>query len=358
MHTSCRGLFCCLAPPRPSSGYLTVGRGAVISRLHRRMQPRKLGGDDGWRLVFAPISPCLSVVDAGCPDEGKRSGTLERIGSRMRERVYTTEALILRRHRVGESDRLLMLCTPQGKRYAIARGARKPNSRLAGHLELFTAVTMMLAVGRTMDIVTQSTVAQSFPTLHAHLSRLSYAYYLAELYDHLTHGEQEAHADLFSLLLQTFSALDREDEAVLEIIIRTHELQLLSILGYRPHFHHCALCHDQLTAQANRFSPAMGGVLCPRDAGADPRALPMSPMAFEAMRSMQREPQMAIEQLRLSPPVQKEIELLLRSYLRTLLERELRTIRFLESVRAHSPSEHPEKGIYLYGQPSRRAYPR
>ncbi|MEP7187672.1 MAG: recombination protein O N-terminal domain-containing protein, partial [Roseiflexaceae bacterium] len=56
----------------------------------------------------------------------------------MRDRVYRTEAVIIRRADFGEADRLLTLITPQGKRRVVAKGARKTTSRLAGHIELFT----------------------------------------------------------------------------------------------------------------------------------------------------------------------------------------------------------------------------
>ena len=64
----------------------------------------------------------------------------------MRERVYRTEAVIIRRSDFGEADRLLTLITPMGKRRVVAKGARKTTSRLAGHIELFTHAGLLLAV--------------------------------------------------------------------------------------------------------------------------------------------------------------------------------------------------------------------
>src|SRR5436309_11311354 len=95
----------------------------------------------------------------------------------MRERVYRTEAVIIRRSDFGEADRLLTLMTPQGKRRVIAKGARKTTSRLAGHIELFTHTMLLLAIGRTFDVLTQSTILHSFDTLRGDLERISAAYY-------------------------------------------------------------------------------------------------------------------------------------------------------------------------------------
>ena len=85
----------------------------------------------------------------------------------MRERIYRADAVIIRRATFGESDRLVTIYTPMGKRRVVAKGARKTTSRLAGHIELFTHATLLLAVGRTLDIVTQSVILQSFDRLRA-----------------------------------------------------------------------------------------------------------------------------------------------------------------------------------------------
>src|SRR5215470_16029827 len=95
----------------------------------------------------------------------------------MRERVYRIEAVIVRRSDFGEADRLLTIITPQGKRRVVAKGARKTNSRLAGHIELFTHTTLLLAVGRNLDIVTQSAILHSFDRLRGDLRRIGAAYY-------------------------------------------------------------------------------------------------------------------------------------------------------------------------------------
>lgn len=251
----------------------------------------------------------------------------------MRERVYRAEALILRRSDFGEADRLLLLATPAGKRRVIAKGARKTTSKLAGHIELFTHAGMLLAVGRNLDIVTQCQTIGGHSTLRTDLQRLSCAYYAAELYDRFT-TEEEENRPLFSLMVESFGALDRT--ASPDLLLRTYELRLLHLAGYRPHLHHCAVCGELLTEEADRFSPALGGVLCPRDRGADRTALALSGPAFRLLRYLQSQTFGAIEALQLSSQVRGEVEWLLRAYLRQLLERDLKSVAFLDDVKARA----------------------
>ena len=71
-----------------------------------------------------------------------------------RERVYRTEAVVLRRQDLGEADRLLTVYSlDRGKLKVVAKGVRRPTSRKAGHLEPFTRVKLLLARGRELDII-------------------------------------------------------------------------------------------------------------------------------------------------------------------------------------------------------------
>jgi DNA repair protein RecO (recombination protein O) len=248
----------------------------------------------------------------------------------MQHRTFSCDTLILRRSDVGEADRVLVLCTPIGKKRVIAKGVRKTSSRLAGHIELFTYAHMLLATGRNLDVVTQSQVVNPFPLLRADLAHLSCAYYVAELYDALTQDE-DAGDHLFSLLIKTFTLLDTLPNV--DLVVRAYELHLLNDTGYRPQLFHCALCQELLTEQANRFSPTLGGVLCPDHAHVDRLALPMSLDAFKVLRYVLRKPFNIVERLNISTNVCTEVELLLRSYLQNILERNLKTVAFIDSLR-------------------------
>jgi DNA repair protein RecO (recombination protein O) len=127
-----------------------------------------------------------------------------------RPRVYTTDALILKRMDYGEADRILTLFTPKlGKIKAIAKGARRTTSRIAGHIELFTRSELQLATGRDLEIITQGESKERFPHLRNGLWHATTAYYLAELTDKFTEEHNE-HPDLYTLLIETLRRLDQD----------------------------------------------------------------------------------------------------------------------------------------------------
>ena len=75
-------------------------------------------------------------------------------------------------------------------------------------------------------------------------------------------------------------------------------------------------------------------MLCPRCATADPGAVPISLPAFKALRFMQREPLDAVLQLRLGVELRRELEDLLKRTIRPILERDLKSISFVNAVRS------------------------
>ncbi|GAB4168722.1 MAG: DNA repair protein RecO [Roseiflexaceae bacterium] len=248
----------------------------------------------------------------------------------MRDRVYRAEALIIRRSSFGESDRLLTIYTPQGKRRVVAKGARKTISRLAGHIELFTHTQLMLAVGRSLDIVTQSQEIRDFARLRTDLERIGASYYAAELLDRLTEEGDENPA-AFRLVVSAFAGLDSSER--IDLVLRWYELHLLDSLGYRPQLTECAICHEVLDETTDRFSPQAGGAICPRCASSDRSALPMGLAAFKLLRLLQAQPLSGIERLSLSQGLRSEAEQLLRAAIRQLLERDLKSVAFLDEVR-------------------------
>ena len=250
---------------------------------------------------------------------------------RMRSHVYRTEAIVLRRSEFGEADRILTLYTPRfGKRRVIAKGVRKTTSRLAGHIELFTRVNLMLAEGRNLDILTQAEIVAPYRALRLDLERISYAYYVAELLDKLT-SDEEGQSPAYNLLANTLDALDTAPQP--ELAVRRFELRLLAMLGYKPYLFQCAACQEELTEAADRWTPT-GGMLCPRCAAGDPGASPISLAAFKALRFLQRESLDAVLQLRLGKELRRELEDVLKRTIRPILERDLKSVQFVDAVRS------------------------
>ncbi|MCS7178189.1 MAG: DNA repair protein RecO [Anaerolineae bacterium] len=274
------------------------------------------------------------------------------------ERLYTTEAIIVRRRDQGEADRVLTLCTPQGKRVVIARGARKPTSRKAGHLELFARVQMVLARSPTSwDVVSQAEALDLHAALRGDLVYGTYARYIAELYDRFVTEEEGGPAlfDLLSRALDVLSQMAAEGipSPALDLLVRAYEQRLLTLVGFRPEWDRCVgeregrPCGRVLPVRGKAplgLDPERGGALCPQcfQAAADRRwVIPLSPAALGLLRACQRLPFARLRQRRAAPPLLAEAERAMRHYLTYHLEQDVRTGVFLRQVRRNIATPHP-----------------
>ncbi len=249
-----------------------------------------------------------------------------------RERVYRTEAIVLRRTDFGEADRLLTVFTPaRGKIKLIAKGARKPSSRKSGHVELFSHGQFLVAVGRNLDILTQAETVEPYLPLREDLLRTTYAYYVAELADAFT-AEGDENRPLFDLLKDAFGWLCEAPD--LALVARYYELHLLGLVGYQPQLFVCLGCKKRLEPEDRYFlSAAEGGVLCPR-CGRDRRgAMELSLNALKVLRFLQTRDWETCRLLRLSPAGHAEVERLMNHYLTYHLERRLKSVDFIHRLR-------------------------
>ncbi|CAN5315367.1 DNA repair protein RecO [soil metagenome] len=249
-----------------------------------------------------------------------------------RPRVYKTEGIVLRSMNLGEVDRVLTILTPWlGKLRVIAKGVRRTRSRIGGALEPFSDVQLVLAVGRTWDVVTSSSLEDPHLGLRNDLHSTAAAWYVVELADRFCEGTADSH-EAFRLLTQALSALDAGSSVSRDVVARWFELALLDAMGFRPELAQCLECGAAIEPAGNAFSPVGGGVLCPQCSHAAHGARPISADALKVMRHLQRSALVGVLRLRLTPVVQREAERLLHATVSVVLERELRSRDFLDEV--------------------------
>jgi DNA repair protein RecO (recombination protein O) len=256
-----------------------------------------------------------------------------------RARLYKTEAIVLRSMDLGEADRVLTVLTPRlGKLRIIAKGIRRPRSRLSGGLEPMSDVQLVLAIGRTFDVVTSTALEDPHLGLRNDLHSTAAAWYVVELVDRFCEGAADSHG-AFVLLAQALSALDAPADVVARnLVARWFELHLLDAMGFRPELNRCLECGGAIEPDGNAFSPVAGGVVCPQCRHAALGARPIGADALKVLRHLQRSVLVDVLGLRLPGPIHREVERLLHATVTAVLERELRSRDFFEEVAAREQS--------------------
>ena len=247
-------------------------------------------------------------------------------------RTYRAEAIVLKGMDLGEADRIVTLYTRYfGKLRAVAKGARRPTSRLAGHVEPLAHATFQLAKGRELDVVTQAETRETYRGLRETLIETAAGWYVAELIDRFT-VERVPSTPTFDLLATALRHLDRGEPA--GMVCRWFDLHLLDRAGFRPELFACVNCTLPLEERDHLFTPAAGGVLCARcRADAEGVVAIITVRALKSLRYLLVSDLAAAARLRLDAPLTHELDRHLRAFLRYVLDRDISSTRLLDEVR-------------------------
>ncbi|MCK4741100.1 MAG: DNA repair protein RecO [Anaerolineales bacterium] len=251
-----------------------------------------------------------------------------------RERLYRAEGIVLSRKDFGEADRLLTVFTREyGKLKQIAKGVRRPKSRKAGHLELFTRVQLLAARGRELDVITQVEAIETYPQLSKNLQLVGQASYILELVKHFA-VQGEVNRELYRLLVETLGRLNSGDPS--SKVTRYFELRLLELAGYRPELFRCGHCQLEIRPEAQFFSYIDGGVLCPNCGREQKGVRPITLAALKVMRHYQRNPFSIASTARIQIKVHQELDHLMEGFFIYLTEHKLNSPRFLRRINQNS----------------------
>lgn len=176
---------------------------------------------------------------------------------------------MLRSMRYGEADRILHAITPEhGRIGAVARGARRPRSKLGGRLEPLSVVRLELIRGRSdlHTVVGADTVAVHHRILTSHAA-LTHAQRACHVVDRTAAPDEPAER-VHGLTRTLLALLDARPDEAHEGLQQAFRLKLLYALGVPPALGACVHC-GRTDALAG-FDAAAGGVVCVSHQGAAP----------------------------------------------------------------------------------------
>lgn len=141
-----------------------------------------------------------------------------------------TEGVVLKHSNFAEADRLLVIYTRDfGKVTCIAKGARRPRSRKAGHVELGNWCRVFIAKGKNLDILTEVEIKKAFGQVDFTEDKANQIYHLLELVDSLTANNQK-NEKVFNLLVNYLSKITGEED--FNLVSAVFKTKLLSQLGF------------------------------------------------------------------------------------------------------------------------------
>ncbi|MDE3009052.1 MAG: DNA repair protein RecO [Acidobacteriota bacterium] len=176
---------------------------------------------------------------------------------------FRDDAFVLRTYKSGEADRVVVLYTKEhGKVRVLAKGARKPSSRLGATLETLGAVRVDVVKSRGAFYVARHVQhLDALRTLRSSYARISAGYAVVEVVDAIP-AEETADEAIFELLARVLATLN-DERFHPELVPASFYLRLLALDGSAPVLDECVLCGSPGPLVA--FDAVAGGALCASD---------------------------------------------------------------------------------------------
>jgi len=251
----------------------------------------------------------------------------------------TSLAVVIGSFPLGESDRVVTFFSRDfGKVRGVAKAARRPRSRFAGALELFTVGQLVFFDTGRSDLVRidHFDVLHPMARLREDLERIGHASWIIESVGRLTE-ERDPHVALYALLVRGLRTMERAAAGRVAVCFVT---RCVDAVGHRPRLDVCVECGRRPPFPRARLGE--GGLVCDTCAHGLPGLVPISPAAIAALEHLR----MAAWDEAIGTPLGRtegELKTVLESYLARLIGQMPRSTKFLREVRRLSEiaSERP-----------------
>ncbi|MCD5410764.1 MAG: DNA repair protein RecO [Clostridiales bacterium] len=245
--------------------------------------------------------------------------------------LIKTEGFVIRNIKYSEHDSIITIFTRElGKVSAIAKGVRRPKSKMRAGIQPFSYSDFVLYKGRNLYTVNQCNSIEIFYSLREDLFKLSYASYLLELIGAVI-TEEQTNNRLFNLLGKALYMLKKKDIEI-NTIVRTFELQFLEFSGLSPNISSCVECGSE-EISAHRFSHREGGLLCEQCIDKDRGAVEVSKHTIRLANYLLNADMKKITKLKISELLNNDLSKITRRY---ILEHtnvyEFKSLKILEGL--------------------------
>lgn len=242
--------------------------------------------------------------------------------------LYKIEGIIIRTNDYGESNKILTLYSKEmGKIAVMARGAKKPKSRLSSISQLFTHGQFLVQKGSGLGVLNQGEMISSFRQIRSDIFLTAYAAYMIELLDKLT-DDGKPSVSLYSFVYATLDHLNKGIDP--DVLLYIFELRMLRIAGISPEVNCCVNCNA--IEGEFFFSIEEGGFLCRRCVQMDSYHIKMNPATARIIRLLYYVDIHRLGKISLKAETKKELKKIITAYFEKYSGIHLKSKKFLDHL--------------------------
>ena len=95
---------------------------------------------------------------------------------------YVTDAINLKSYNLNDADKIILMYSKEnGLLRGVAKGIKKPKSKLGARMDLLVANTLQLIKGHSLDTIVQAQTINSFSESKKDIDKIMLSSYISEL---------------------------------------------------------------------------------------------------------------------------------------------------------------------------------
>lgn len=182
----------------------------------------------------------------------------------MKDNNFTTDAINLKSYNLSESDKIVVMYSKEkGLIRGVAKGCKKPKSKLGARMDLLVANKIMLHKGKNLDTICEAQSLNNFKKTRQDMDKIFYSMYISEIVSNFGVEEDPCSKEVYDLFyksLEKISEAKNKKEILIGVI--KFQLKIMEISGFGVELDSCLCCKEQILGEDMYFSAKMGGVFC------------------------------------------------------------------------------------------------
>jgi DNA repair protein RecO (recombination protein O) len=180
--------------------------------------------------------------------------------------IIKTKGIVLNTQPFKESSLIASILTNKfGKIKVLAKGVRRPKSKICGALERFNLDEIIFYKKELKEMynLSDAEIIQGYEKIRCSPERVNAAMVLCEFfYKTLPAEEYDEHS--FGLLFSFLEELENAKESTIRSLTFRYLTKVLVGAGVRPHLESCVRCHQKIKWGDKKFdfSISAGGLVC------------------------------------------------------------------------------------------------
>lgn len=177
---------------------------------------------------------------------------------------FVTDAINLKSYNLSEADKIMVMYSrDKGLIRGVAKGVKKPKSKLGARMDLLVANKLMLHKGRNLDTISQAEALNTFIKTRQNMDKIFYSLYVTEVVSNFGVEDDPCSAVIFDLLYEALDMVSKaEDKVKILNAVLKFQLKMMRVSGFSLELDKCLCCGKPIENENMFFSGRMGGVIC------------------------------------------------------------------------------------------------